>query len=253
MIHFRYVESKNLAELTQEQFTNVCYHKNEFSMFLLLRHILKSHKSDLEVNWKVFLELKVIISGLAYFKPEGRMKLENAGKKLEELKKYGLNKFTLLDPILQTVMHDDLSETTPTNKTYALGDLIGSSQLFTLSTAEDELHLTQRNTRLCVSFAAMKLLCFALIEFLEQPCNFNENKQALEDSVDKVSKDDFMQQLLSICCNVISPRPLNGLNYGHFDDYFNISSQAQNISKSIQNISLIYNLIDVIYFCFNYC
>ena len=224
-----------LTGLSQEQFTSVCYNNNEFSMFLLLRHILKSQRSDPEINWKLFLKLKAIITDLVFFKPEDRMKLEDAQQKLEELKNSekfeNLNEFTLLDPSLQTILHDDPTiaiESTPTQNTYPLEDIIRATRIFTSSSTENESYLTQRNTNLCVSFAAMKLLCFALIEFIEH--NFNGNRKTLNKLV--LEDRSFMPQLLTICCNVISPRSLIGLNHCHLDDLFQISAQEQNIRKS---------------------
>ena len=40
----------------------------------------------------------------------------------------------------------------------------------------------------------------------------------------------FLQKLLAICCGVISPRSLNGLNHGNLDNDFQIAHQFQDIS-----------------------
>ena len=50
---------------------------------------------------------------------------------------------------------------------------------------------------------------------------------------DKQTKKDepmFLQKLLAICCGVISPRSLNGLNHCNLDNDFHIANQEQNIS-----------------------
>ena len=243
------------TEYSREQFTSVCYNDNEFSMFLLLRHILNYHindfnNGDFEFDWQLFCQLKDIITDLVIFKPESRMKLEDARQKLQKLEELKnskrfekINGFTLLDPSLQTLLHEDPTmavESTPTQNTYPLADIIRATRIFTSSSTENELHLTQRNTNLCVSFAAMKLLCFALIEFIER--NNNGDKKSLAELVKfipedrsspKINPEDrFIAELLTICCNVISPRSLIGLNHCHLDDQIQISRQEQNIRKS---------------------
>ena len=40
----------------------------------------------------------------------------------------------------------------------------------------------------------------------------------------------FLQEILAICCGVISPRSLNGLNHCNVDNDFHIANQEQNIS-----------------------
>ena len=40
----------------------------------------------------------------------------------------------------------------------------------------------------------------------------------------------FLQKLLAICCGVISPRSLNGLNHCNLDNDFHTANQEQNIS-----------------------
>ena len=232
--------------LSREQFTSVCYNDNEFSMFLLLRHILYSHNNDLnnedfEFDWQLFCQLKDIITELVIFKPESRMKLEDALQKLQKLEELKnskrfekINGFTLLDPSLQAVLHDDPTmavESTPTQNTYPLADIVRDTRIFTSSSKENQMHFTQRNTNLCVSFAAMKLLCFALIEFIER--HNNDDKKSLTKLVKFISEDHkFIAELLTICCNVISPRSLIGLNHCHLDDQIQISRQEQNIRKS---------------------
>ena len=53
-----------------------------------------------------------------------------------------------------------------TQASLRLMDEIRKSRLFTIPTAGDFKKLTQRDTNLCVAFAAMRLVCFALDEFL---------------------------------------------------------------------------------------
>ena len=54
-----------------------------------------------------------------------------------------------------------------TQASLRLMDEIRMSRLFTIPAAGDFKKLTQRDTNLCVAFAAMRLVCFALIEFLD--------------------------------------------------------------------------------------
>ena len=55
-----------------------------------------------------------------------------------------------------------------TQASYLLMDQIRDSRLFTMPTTGDEMKLTQRNTNLCVAIAAMRLISFAFIIFLEK-------------------------------------------------------------------------------------
>ena len=51
----------------------------------------------------------------------------------------------------------------------------------------------------------------------------------------KKDKPTFLQELLAICCGVISPRSLNGLNHCNLDNDFHIARlQEQNIRKLIK-------------------
>ena len=52
---------------------------------------------------------------------------------------------------------------------------------------------------------------------------------------DKKEKTSFLQELLAICCGVISPRSLNGLNHCILDDDFHNANQQQNISMLLKN------------------
>ena len=71
-----------------------------------------------------------------------------------------------------------------TQASLRLMDQIRNSRLFTLPTKTgDMMKLTQRKTNLCVAFAAMRLLCFALISFLGkniQPNRLQELKAICE-------------------------------------------------------------------------
>ena len=68
-----------------------------------------------------------------------------------------------------------------TQASLRLMDQIRNSRLFTMPTTGDEMKLTQRNTNLCVSIAAMRLICFAFIVFLEK--NIKQNKRSKLESL----------------------------------------------------------------------
>ena len=234
------------------EFPNTCKNNDNYSMFLLLGHILK-HKKENELNWSLFGKLKNLITKLVVVKPECRMKLEDAGKKLEDLNKNEISNtndsFTLLDPSLQTILNDDVATTsttderiamdTPTQNSYGLMDDLRLSRIL-MSSMDDELNLSQRNTSLCVTYSAMRLLSFSLIEFLERT---EIDEQALSQIMEEVLhgqiikgqfiKGHFIKQLLKICCFVISPRSLTGLNHAHLDEIFQINTQVQNIRESV--------------------
>ena len=57
---------------------------------------------------------------------------------------------------------------------------------------------------------------------------------AIAENQDKKDKPSFLQKLLAICCGVISPRSLNGLNHCNLDDDFHIANQQQNISMLLK-------------------
>ena len=141
------------------------------------------------------------------------------------------------------IQSDDptLRITETTQNSMGLMDEIRSTRLFTTGeSSEDDKKLTQRNTNLCVSVSAMRLLSYALVEFLEK--TFTGDRKTLKDLTDKILKYSenptqvereprFIRKLVTICCGVISPRSLNGLNHGHLDDDFQIAAQEQNIRK----------------------
>ena len=51
-----------------------------------------------------------------------------------------------------------------------------------------------------------------------------------QNNQNKKDKPLFLHELLAICCGVISPRSLNGLNHGSLDNDFQIAHQFQDIS-----------------------
>ena len=91
------------------------------------------------------------------------MKLQDARKKLNELDKFAETKainFFLLSPFFQSQDDPDARDETTQNNMGLMND-ITSSRLWTTSTIGDEKKLTQRDTNLCVSFSAMRLLSYA--------------------------------------------------------------------------------------------
>ena len=134
-----------------------------------------------------------------------------------------------------------------TKLTYGRMDQISSSKLF-----ENQIKvlkkLTQGKTNLCVTFAAMRLLSYTTIEFIrnlfaKNAENFDEKiLNDLENNIlnfdlnntwflDEAPEESslFILQLITICCGVISPRSLNGLNHCNLDDKFQINAQEQDI------------------------
>ena len=69
-----------------------------------------------------------------------------------------------------------------TQASLKLMDEIRMSRLYTIPTAGDFKKLTQRNTNLCVAFAAMRLLCFALDDFFDDSKHWKQHvsKQKLD-------------------------------------------------------------------------
>ena len=228
-----------------------CYQDGEFSSFLFMRHLLLSFNEDyrldyweednnLDLNWVFFRELKTIIVKLLSINPGSRMKLKDAALKLYELKMNFVGfqdlhmeyAFPLTNASLRAFLHDQTTETrkeTSTEKTYGRMKRIDTKRIFQTSEKEDEFNLIQRDTQLCVPISAMKLLIFALVEFIEQ------NLRGLTDLgklTETILKDrHFFQQLLTLCCFVVSPRSVNGLNHGYFDDGFQSATQKQNIRE----------------------
>ena len=265
-----------------------------FEVYKTFADIFKVPFEDTQYGLKLFKILKEIITRLVVVKPEKRMKLQDAREKLEELDQFAkmgdfnyllLSSFipvqTVNDPTMTVITTTDettTDETTQdetTQNSLGLMDEIRSTRLFTTGeSSEDDKKLTQRNTNLCVSVSAMRLLSYALVEFLEK--TFTGDRKNLKDLTDKILKysenpqfskmtpeekevaklpvlepgkssnappgfykgltpvkrePTFIRKLVTICCGVISPRSLNGLNHGHLDDDFQIAAQEQNIRK----------------------
>ena len=260
---------------------------NENPMFEVYKQMASIFNVNLEhvkFDLELFKKLKEIITKLVLVKPESRMKLEEARQKLKELDQFTtnedgskINNFLLLDPFLQ---HDDdptlLNTDETTQNSLRLMNEIRNTRLFTIPTTGEDKKLTQRLTNLCVSVSAMRLLSYALVEFLEKKIYVSRDRKAWEEvknrilkypdnpesskktpeqreaaqmevfetgsssknpdgfnkSLQPVKKEKFfIHELLTICCGVISPRSLNGLNHCHLDDDFHIAAQQQNIRE----------------------
>ena len=236
-----------LRQINETEIERWMKNKNPmFEVYKTIAEIFKVPLKDAQYDLKLFEILKDIITQLLVVKPEKRMKLQDAREKLEELDQFAKTKdfnYLLLNSFIQT---DDptlrnIDETT--QNSLGLADEIRSTRLFTTGeSSEDDKKLTQRNTNLCVSFSAMRLLSYALVEFLEKTLKKPSLSKALKDLTDKILKYSenptqvereprFIRKLITICCGVISPRSLNGLNHGHLDDDFQIAAQEQNIRK----------------------
>ena len=111
---------------------------------------------------------------------------------------------------------------------------IRSAKLFTIPTTGHQMKLAQRITNLCIPVAVMRLLSYALVNFL--PLYYTGNTTDLEEfkksilKYPKYQSNDFIQKLVATCCEVISPRFLNGV-YDPGD--FHIASQERNIREYI--------------------
>ena len=200
-----------------------------------------------------FERLKEIVKQLVLSKPEKRMKLQDARKKLDELEEF--TNANMIDFIsLNQLFQNNNLYATDRNFENSVGLMndIRSTRLFTIQTIGDGRKLNQRSTNLCVTVSAMRLLSFALNEFLEQhftgPSDILKKMkdkilkyQVIPESSKKISNDpnfhqfkkepSFIRQLIIICCGVISPRSLNGLNHCYLDYDFQIAAQEQNIRK----------------------
>ena len=249
MNYFRYIESiknKGLIQINETEIKRWMFNENPmFEVYKTMADIFKVSLKDAQNDLKLFKILKEIITQLMVVKPEKRMKLQDARKKLEELDQLTKTKdfnYLLLKSFIQT--NDSTLDNTDETTQNSLGimDEIRSTRLFTTTeeSSGDDKKLTQRNTNLCVSVSAMRLLSFALVEFLEK--TFTGDRKNLKDLTDKILKYSenptqvereprFICKLITICCGVISPRSLNGLNHCHLDDDFQIAAQEQNIRK----------------------
>ena len=274
--NFRYIESRKNKNLlpgnTDIDFKVLFSNDNPmFEVYKTMASIFKVPLSNDTKDLELFTRLKTIVTQLVVVNPKERMKLKDARNEIEKLKKEFRHNFLLLNPFLQqkddpTMTHTD--ETT--QNSLRLMNEIRSTRLFTIPTTGEDKKLTQRLTNLCVSVTAMRLLSYALVDFLEPHCKGNAT--AWKDLKDKILKypdnpktDEerenanapqfvastsadrpegysqglkqvkkeklFIQQLITICCGVISPRSLNGLNHCHLDDDFHTAAQEQNIRK----------------------
>ena len=189
-----------------------------------------------KIDSEFYDRLKDIITNLVQVKPSKRLKLDVVQTQLLQLenltKTSKMQRFLLLNSFLRfngdSKIYDFVSQ-----NTFGLMSEARTSQILTNAFVDDDFQLTQRNTNLCVSFSAMLLLAFSLLNFLKRlrPGEKKEEHEKLEKAT--VKNPEFLKQLINICCGVISPRPLNGLNHGRLDNYFQIRAQLQDISKSV--------------------
>ena len=215
--------------------------RKQVSIFEIYKHMAAIFKMNLVeenlVEEKFYRKLKFMVEKLVLVKPESRLKLDDARNKLNELEKFtkkvGINDFLLLESFLQkndpTMLN--IQQSSQTLSTAA-------SELFTIETDDSEQRITQRLSKLCVSISAMRLLSYALVSFLQMHLDKKNKFQNFEEIILKYPKSaeinennpSFIQQLITICCGVISPRSLNGLNFDRYD-VFQITAQEQNIRK----------------------
>ena len=151
---------------------------------------LKVYVENSPFLFKFFNLLNEIITQLVVVKPENRMKLEDARFKLEELhqvtKSTGYN-FLLLnaflqdenDPVLQNIDENSLNSLMFLNE-------IRSTSYFSFLTTEEDKNLGQRLAYLIDSVTAMRLLSYALVEFLEN--HFTGDNKALKELTYKILK-----------------------------------------------------------------
>ena len=59
----------------------------------------------------------------------------------------------------------------------------------------------------------------------------NIEKNTFKELETMILTSDFERELILICCTVISPKSLHGLNHCHLDDDYQIAAQEQNIRK----------------------
>ena len=206
MNYFRYLEgikNKGLIQINEtemrEMITRWLSSENPmFEVYNTIADILKVPLKDAQYDLQLFIILKAIITQLVVVKPEKRMKLQDAWKKLEELDQFAKTKdfnYLLLNSFIQTdnptLRNTDESficenchhETT--QNSLGIMDGIRSTRLFTTGeSSEDVKKLTQRDTNLCVSVSAMRLLSYALVEFLEN--TFTGDRKYLKEMIDNL-------------------------------------------------------------------
>ena len=112
---------------------------------------------------------------------------------------------------------------------------IRSTKHFTMPTTGNAVKLIQRLTNLCVSMTAMRLLSYALVDFLQPYFTGNETDlEASKKYILKYPKEKsnlFIQKLVTSCCGDISPRSLTEFNQWNLDDPFHIAAQEQNMRE----------------------
>ena len=186
----------------------------------------KLHKSSNDLLYECLKN--EIVSKLVEVEPKKRLDLQTAKTWLIQInKKFTEEKFLLLDSFFK--ISDGAIDITQTS--FKLMDIIRDSRY--LTTIDNEKRLTQQSTNLCVAISAMRLLCYALLDFLETRYRANVSIREKERNRNLILKDDsgFLKQLVNICCGVISPRSLDGLNHGCLENEHHIAVQQQNISK----------------------
>ena len=193
---------------------------------------------DLKLDLDFFTKLKEIIQKLVLVKPEDRMKLYEAKIALDELadfaKENSMKKFLTLNSFLRTYSDQDMIvEHQLSQNSYGQMSEIRLTRMFTNASVGDVELLTQRDTFLCVSFSAMRLLSHSLLDFLLKNGNLKRDGQTAKELAEKILENrfHFTKQLLDICCGVISPRSLNGLNHGFLDNEYQLQAQEQHICK----------------------
>ena len=186
-----------------------------------------------ESDSQLFKKLKNIIINLVKVKPVERMMLKDVRKELEQLKIWTKNvemeKSLLLNSFL--CLECPANEYEPSQYSFGLMSEARTSQIITATFEDDDYHLTQRDTNLCVSFSAVILLSYALVDFFGESRIFEHEKQLQNLGKRTVENPKFIKQLLDVCCGVISPRSLNGLNHSRLDNHSQIEAQLQDISK----------------------
>ena len=209
------------------------WNEEKFSIFEIFSRISPYFNVDVSKEERIlFRNLKDIVTKLVVVEPNDRMKLGAVHQRLAKLENLtdlmdtSNNNFCLLNPSLKFGDVSINSRTDePTQQTHGQMDEIRTTRLLT---EDKKAELTQRNTDLCVSISAMRLLSYELVEFLKNHVNF-QDVEAFKKIENTIKSRHFLKPLITICCNVISPRSLNGLNHRHLDDQK--TKQTQKICK----------------------
>ena len=212
---------------------------DQCSLFDIYQQIASIYQREHEpFDRELFKKLKDIVTALVVVNPENRMKLIDACQKLYDLENFikskGIRTFLLLNSFEQT---DDPSMLDVENSTRTLSTG-ASTKVFTTETNGIAQRITQRLSKLCSSISTMRLLCYALVQFLEKHLHNSDLLKKLRRIILEVpmssklttKQGEFLTKLLTICCGVISPRSLNGLNFDRYDEN-QIVAQEQNISE----------------------